>query len=155
MRKKICYVASSGGHLEEILGLEGMDKEYPSLLITEKTKYKPPYWQQNVYYMPQVNRREKLCMLWLAVIFFKSLFLLLRENPDVIITTGALMSIPVCIVARLYGKKVIYIESIARVKTRSATGAFFYKYKVANLFILQWDTLKALYPNAVFGGKLI
>ena len=36
--KKVIFVASSGGHLSEILKLKELFKEYDYLLVTEKTE---------------------------------------------------------------------------------------------------------------------
>ena len=153
MKKKICYVASAGGHLEEILGLEPLRHDYESILITEKTNFKPDVWQNEVYTVPAVNRDEWNFIFKLVVIFFKGLGVLVSQRPHCIISTGALMTVPVCLAAKFLGKRVIYIESIARVRSGSATGKLLYRF--ADLFIVQWETMLDVYPNAVVGGKLI
>ena len=60
--------------------------------------------------------------------------------------------IPSILIAKLFKKKVIYIETFARVNTASKTGRFVYKF--ADLFIVQWEELKKIYPNAVYGGSI-
>ena len=50
------------------------------------------------------------------------------------------------------GKKVIYIESFARVDEPSLTGKLMYH--VADLFIVQWKEMMEFYPNAVYGGGI-
>lgn len=152
-RVKICYAASSGGHLEEILGLAPMKDRYDSFLITEKTKYKPDVWQKNVYMVPAVNRRDSFLFFKLIAIVCAGFYIFLKEKPDVVISTGALMTLPICVSAKLMGKKLIFIESIARVHTGSATGRFLYRY--VDLFIIQWESLRPIYPNAVYKGRLI
>ncbi|WP_191976308.1 hypothetical protein [Limosilactobacillus reuteri] len=48
-------------------------------------------------------------------------------------------------------KKVIYIESFARITTPSLTGKILYHF--ADLFIVQWKELLKVYPKAkYFGG---
>ena len=151
---KICYVASSGGHLSEIMALDGLDADYNSILITEKTQFKPNAWQKRIYTVPAVNRNNKLvCLLKLCVIACIALFVFLKERPDIIISTGALMCCPICLLGKIMGKKFIYIESIARVYSGSATG--FWAYKHADLFLVQWESLLEIYPNAVYAGRLI
>ncbi len=54
--------------------------------------------------------------------------------------------------AKLFGKKLIYIESFARVYDGSKTGKLLYKY--ADLFIVQWESLKEVYPKAIYGGSI-
>lgn len=152
-REKICYAASSGGHLEEILGLLPLREEYDSILITEKTQYNLSVWHSSIFFVPQVNRREPLFPIKLLYIFVRCFFYLLKERPKAIVTTGALMAVPVCLAGKLLDIKIIYIESIARVENASKTGKFIYQF--ADLFIVQWEPLLRIYPNSVLGGRLI
>jgi hypothetical protein len=52
----------------------------------------------------------------------------------------------------MLGKKVIYIESFARIDGPSLTGKLLYK--VADATIIQWPELKRFYPNAIYGGSI-
>lgn len=151
--KKICYVASSGGHLKEIMGLFPLKDKYSSFLITEKTKFKPNSWQNNLYFVPTVDRTDSTYFLGLIIGLIKSFFIFIKEKPDVFVTSGALVAVPIYFIAKLFGNPIIYIESIARVETPSATGKFFYKR--ADLFIVQWEELLKVYPHAILGGTLI
>ena len=155
MRKlKICFAASSGGHLNEVMALKALGDDYDSILITEKTKYKPGAWQKKIYTVPAVNRSNKLiCLLKLCIISCIALFVLCKEKPDMLISTGALMTCPVCLLAKIMGKKFVFIESIARIYSGSATGLW--AYKRADLFLVQWESLKKIYPKAVYTGRLI
>ena len=55
-----------------------------------------------------------------------------------------------CLIGQLFGSKVIYIETFANSKTKSKTGRIVYKF--ADLFIVQWESMLKLYPNAKYGG---
>jgi hypothetical protein len=68
------------------------------------------------------------------------------------VTTGALIALPACLLAKLFKKKVIYIESFARVTDGNRTGKLIYKF--ADLFIYQWEQLASIYPNGVYGGGI-
>ena len=57
--KKICFIASSGGHFEQLMMLKPLMKKYDSLIVTEKTNYSVSNSEFNTYYLHQVNRREK------------------------------------------------------------------------------------------------
>ena len=84
---------------------------------------------------------------------FQSLYHILRERPEVIISTGAGMAIPTMLLGKfLLGSKIIYVESAAAVIEPSRTGQFMYKY--ADLFLIQWDSLKTFYPKAKYVGVL-
>ena len=87
-------------------------------------------------------------MLVILVMFFEQLFIYLLERPDIVITTGAGLVIPMCLIAKFFKKKVIYIESFARINSINKSGKFLYKY--ADLFIVQWQSLLKIYPNAIY-----
>ena len=48
------------------------------------------------------------------------------------------------------GSKIIFIETFANINTKTATGRLVYKF--ADKFIVQWDSMKDIYPNAIDGG---
>ena len=77
---------------------------------------------------------------------------MVREKPDFVVTTGALISFPFCVYAKLMGAKVIYIETFARVKDRSLTGRLVYP--IADLFLVQWESLLQFYPKAKYVGGI-
>ena len=80
----------------------------------------------------------------------KSLYVFLRERPDAVITTGAGVAIPFCFMAKLFGKRLVYIESFCRVQEPSGTGRALYR--IAGLFIVQWEELVDVYgKKAVYG----
>ena len=83
---------------------------------------------------------------------FEQFGIFIKEKPDVIVTTGAAVAIPMCIIGKVFRKKVIYIESYARMTTPNKTGKLIYKF--ADLFIIQWEELRKYYPNAVYGGSI-
>lgn len=150
--KKICFAASSGGHFEQIAMLEPLMNKYDSFVMTEKTEYKAMIKGQKMYYLHQVNRKEKAVIIKLIINSFKSLNILVREKPDVIITTGVLAMIPLCLLGKLFGKKLIYIESFAKVSSPTKTGQFIYKF--ADRFYVQWESMKQFYPNAIYLGGI-
>ncbi|MGG5317332.1 PssD/Cps14F family polysaccharide biosynthesis glycosyltransferase [Enterococcus sp. AZ072] len=150
MKKKICLIASSGGHFEQILMLKKLENKFDIYFVTERTKYTEK--ENAVYYIKQVNRQEKIILLNLIFVFFQSLKIFIKEKPDVVISTGALCVVPTCIIAKLFRCKLIFIESFAKVTTPTLTGKMIYKF--SDLFIVQWEELKEIYPRAVFLGSI-
>ena len=108
--KKICFIASSGGHYEQLLMLKPLMQEFDSFVVTEKTSYGATAKGQKMYYLYQVNRKEKTFILYMLLNALKSLSIFLKERPDVVICTGVLATIPMCLLAKLFGKKLIYID---------------------------------------------
>jgi beta-1,4-N-acetylglucosaminyltransferase len=74
-------------------------------------------------------------------------------RPDVIISTGAFMAIPIFIYGKLFGSKLIYIEITARVYSKSQTGKFLEP--ICDKFIVQWPEMKTVYKSAEYWGTLI
>ena len=57
-----------------------------------------------------------------------------------------------CIMGKIFGSKIIYIETFANRNKKTATGKLIYK--IADLFIVQWEEMLELYPKAVYGGSI-
>lgn len=149
---KILFVASSGGHLEEISQLKRIAAKYDNALVTEKIKFDANNFGNRQYYVPQINRKEILFIPKFVSLFFKARKILKVEKPDIVITTGALICYPFCVLQKKKKRKVIYIESFARVYEPSLTGKLVHKY--ADLFIVQWEDMLNYYPDAVLGGGI-
>ena len=60
--------------------------------------------------------------------------------------------IPLCIIMKLCGKKVFYVESFANVSKGTLTGRLLYKF--ADKFYVQWEDLLKVYPEAEFVGGI-
>ena len=151
-RKKVCFAASSGGHFEQLSMLKRLMDEYDSFIVTEETEYKASIKGKKMYYLHQVNRREWSLPLWMIVNSFKSLIMVVVERPKVIITTGVLAMIPLSLLVKLFGGKLIYIESFAKVSSPTETGKFLYRF--ADQFYVQWEPMKKFYPNAIYLGGI-
>ena len=149
---KIIFAASSGGHLEQLLMLKPLMDKYDSILVTEKTDYAAGRQPIPTVYLQQVNRKEPAMPWYLLVNSFKSLHLILKEKPDVMITTGVLAMIPMALLMKLFGKKLIYIESFAKVKSKNLTGKLLYHF--ADQFYVQWESMLELYPRAICKGGI-
>lgn len=149
---KVCFTASSGGHLEEISRLKSLLEDNDGFVITEKSEFSVINWCERKYLLKQVNRKELAFFPKMIWNLGKSLKVMIKEKPNVIISTGALSTIPVCIIAKIARKKIIYIESFARVDTPSMTGKLMYK--IADLFLVQWEEMLSFYPKAKYVGGI-
>ncbi|MDD3452946.1 MAG: polysaccharide biosynthesis protein [Bacilli bacterium] len=152
--KKVLFISSTGGHLNELLQLKPLFDKYDSYIITEKTKsnlFLKNEYKNKVNYLVY-GTKHKLFIYIFKLIYncFKSLFLYFKIRPKVIITTGAHTAGPMCCIGKIFGSKIIYIETFANINTKTVTGRLIYKF--ADLFIVQWEEMLKLYPNAVYGG---
>ncbi|VVB60007.1 UDP-N-acetylglucosamine--N-acetylmuramyl-(pentapeptide) pyrophosphoryl-undecaprenol N-acetylglucosamine transferase [uncultured archaeon] len=145
---KICLACSAGGHLAELLQVKAAFRGHDTFFVTflrEDSKE-----LKNAYFIEDPRRNP----LRLIKTIFSSLSILKKENPDVILTTGAGVAVPICWLAKIMGKKVAYLESFCRVKEPSLSGKLVYP--IADLFLVQWEGMlskygkKAKYWGAVF-----
>lgn len=152
-KNKICLISSSGGHFEQLLMLRKLSDDYDIFIVTEKTKYNTDDKKIN-YYIPQVNRKEKSFIFKMMLITIKSFFVFLKERPNVIISTGVLATIPMLFIGHIFKRKVIYIESFAKISSPTMTGNLIYKKHIANQFYVQWESMLEFYPNAIYKGGI-
>ena len=150
---KICFAASTGGHFEQLMMLKPLMEKYDSFIITEKTSYSVNKKdERKTYYMNQVNRKEITFIFNMIINTFKSLWIFIKERPDYMITTGVLATIPMALIVKLFGKKLIYLESFAKITSPTMTGKLLYKY--ADRFYVQWEKMLEVYPKAVYKGGI-
>lgn len=149
-KSKICLTSSSGGHLQELMSLKSLNQHYRVFYITEKDQFEKRKLDINSYQVPKIDRKEKNFFIHFLKMSGTIFRILRKENPSVIISTGALATLPVCIFGKILGAKIIYIESFARVKSLSLTGKAVYF--LADKFIVQWPDLEKKYSRATYIG---
>ena len=156
-KKKVLFISSTGGHLEELTQLKSMFDRYEYYLVTEKTK-------SNMSLLKKYPKRVSFLIYGTYTTFLKkitypfkliancfiSLYIYIKVRPKFIVSTGAHTAGPMCLIGKIFGSKIIFIETFANSKTRTKTGRIVYKF--ADLFIVQWKEMLELYPNAVYGG---
>ena len=157
MKKKVLFVSSTGGHLEELMQLKPMFSDYDYHIITEKTKSNlslkkkyPKRVNYLVFGTYTTLGRKLVYPFKLLYNTIKSFILYLMIRPKYIISTGTHTAGPMCLIGHIFGSKVIFIETFANSSSRSRTGNLVYKF--ADLFIVQWESMLEVYPNAVYGG---
>ena len=148
--KKICFISSSGGHLEQIKQLKMVADKYEHYYVLPKNKSTVEF-KEKKYLVGDFYRKNRVQFVFrFAFTAIQKLFVFLKERPDVVITTGAGVVIPTCHYAHFFGKKVIYVESFARMKSLNKTAQLLSRY--SDMFIVQWEELLKIVPNATYGG---
>jgi len=146
---KIGLVCSHGGHLTELLYLLEAFEGHEIFFITyesQRTRVLPhrKYLLDNIGTSP----------LKMGSALLKISGILLKERPEVIVSTGSEIAIPAFYVAKLMRIRTIFIESWCRVTTRSGTGKLVYP--VSDQFLVQWPDLLRLYGSkARYVGAVI
>jgi len=151
--KKICLISSSGGHFEQLLMLKKLSEKHELYIVTEKTKYtSDDKTEIKTYYTKQVNRFEKMFVFKMIYNLIQSSYIFIKEKPDIIISTGALSVIPTFLIGKIFRKKLIFIESFAKTNTPTLTGKLIYQF--SDVFIVQWESMKTVYPKAIYLGSI-
>lgn len=145
----VCVICSAGGHLSEALAAVAEVTAECYFVTYDEPHVRDRLTGREVFYVvdPHISPLLYLKNAW------QSLRILLRKRPKVIVSTGAGIALATCFLAKLAGKKIIFIENGARVTTPSRTGRLIYP--IADLFIVQWKPLLRHYPKAVYGGTLL
>lgn len=144
MNGKICMVGSSGGHLTHLQLLKPFweceerfwvtfDKEDAQSVLANEKVY-------NCYYPTNRNIKNLIKNTWLAYRVLKT------ERPTIIISSGAAVAIPFFYIGKIFGIKTVYIEVFDRIDSPTITGKIVYP--VTDLFIVQWEEMKKVYPKA-------
>lgn len=82
------------------------------------------------------NRSKKISMIYCAISIF---ILLVRERPDIVITTGAAPGYFAARIGKLLGARVVWIDSVANADVMSLSGQKAQRF--ADLWLTQWEHL--------------
>ena len=141
MSKRILAIASGGGHWVQLRRLRpafsGLDVAFASVYPDYSEDVAP----HRFYAFPDVSRFSKRNLIPLL---FRLMNILIKERPQVVITTGSFPGLVTLALAKsLFGAKTIWIDSIANCEQLSTSGS---KAKTfADVYLTQWPHLSA--PN--------
>ena len=154
--KRVLFISSTGGHLNELMQLEKLFDKYDYSIITEKDKstiHLKNKYGSKIHYLLYGTRKNLLKYLFvLPINFFKSIYLFIKIRPKYIVSTGTHTAVPMCYIGKLFGSKIIFIETYANINTKTLSGKLIYP--ISNLFIVQWEEMLKLYPKAIYGGSI-
>jgi beta-1,4-N-acetylglucosaminyltransferase len=148
---KICLVASAGGHITELLKLQNSWQGYETFCITTTdvvAKKLRKYGNVNV--VGECNREHPFRVM---LVLFRCIDIILRQRPDVVISTGAAVGCITCFLGKLFKAKVVWVDSIANVERISLSG-WMVKH-IADLFLVQWPELQNMGRDIEYVGSVI
>ncbi|MDX6750282.1 hypothetical protein SH611_10740 [Geminicoccaceae bacterium 1502E] len=147
-RRRTCWAYSPGGHLAEL------ERATRGILfenrfdVTFKGGRAPSRAPRRVYHVCHPRRSVLRTLLNAA----QALRIVLRERPELVLSTGADVAVPTLLLARLLGARLVYVETAAEIGA-SLSGRLVYPF--ADLFVVQWPEQLARYPRAVLGRGLL
>jgi UDP-N-acetylglucosamine transferase subunit ALG13 len=152
-RLRLCLAASGGGHVRQLLDLEGAWSPHDAYFVTEDTglsrslaERRPTHFVTHVA-LGQGRLGAPLHMI--ASAFrnaAQSARIVLKTRPQVVISTGAGSMFFTLLWARLLGAKIVVIESFARFETMSAFARL--AGPLAHVKVLQSAALSKFWPRA-------
>jgi len=148
----ICLVCSHGGHFDEMMRLSEAFKDDNYFIVTHSSEATKNL--KNAYRI-KFDGWSFIGKILLVRVIIRAAFILLKERPDVIISTGAgEIAVPFCYIGKILGKKIIFIDTLARITTPSGGGKLIYP--IADLFLVQWASLLDKYgKKAKYWGRII
>lgn len=148
---KIALVASAGGHLAQLRTISVAWAGHATFWITTTRVVRDSLSREGcVYVVGECNRRSPLRVL---PVVWRCMCAVLRERPDVVISTGAAAGCLTCFLAKLFGAKVVWVDSITNVKGISLSGRMVRP--IADLFLVQWPDLAEKNRGTEFVGAVI
>jgi len=152
-RKKlrVCLVASAGGHLSQLLKLADSWKGYETFCVTTTDVVREKLQKYGkVYVVGECNREHPFQVI---LVFFKCIKIILSKKPNVIISTGAAPGYLLCLAGKLFGAKIIWIDSIANIDRLSLSGRLILP--LSDLILSQWPEVAKKYKHVEYAGTLI
>ena len=109
--KKVLFISSTGGHFNELLQLKPLFEKYDYHIITEKddmTKAFKEKYKDKISYVLYGTRAHMLKYIFQFIInCFLSVILFIKIRPEYIVTTGTHTAGPICVLGKIFGKKIV------------------------------------------------
>lgn len=143
--------ASAGGHLTQLLQLapcwEGLSPVFVSTLPIVAPELER---RGRTYIIGECNRFHPLRAL---AVVWRALRIILAERPVVVLTTGSLPMAIFAAQAKLFGARIVWIDSITNVERLSLSGRFARRF--ADLCLTQWPHLASVAERIEYAGELV
>jgi UDP-N-acetylglucosamine:LPS N-acetylglucosamine transferase len=148
---RVVLACSSGGHLAQLYQLKPWWSDHERLWVTFRTPDAVSLLKgeaiEDAFHPTTRNIPNLLRNLGLAW------RLLRRYRPDVVISDGAGVSFPFFLVARFLNIATVYLEVFDRIDVPTLSGRLCYP--LSDLFLLQWEEQKNVYPRGIVIGALL
>ena len=148
---RICLAASAGGHISQLLKLAESWDGYETFCVTTTQVVRDKLSRfGEVYVVGECNREHPIRVI---SVLLRCIRIMLRQRPDVVISTGASAGCMLCFLGKMIGAKVVWIDSITNVERLSLSGRMV-RY-IADLFLVQWPELAGRYKRVEFVGTVV
>ena len=151
VREHVLLVASSGGHLAQLLALRPWWYERRRTWVTFGTEdARSQLGGEDAVWAYHPTTRS---LLNLVRNFVLAVLSMRRSRPDVVVSTGAAVAFPFFLVAKVMRVPTVYIEVYDRLDSPTLTGRLCRP--MTDLFCVQWEEQTRFYPHAKVIGSLL
>jgi UDP-N-acetylglucosamine:LPS N-acetylglucosamine transferase len=148
---RAALVASSGGHLAQLHALEPWWRDHDRLWVTfDKPDSRSLLARERVVWAYHPTTRNLVNLVRNAFLAVRTIR---RERPDVVVSDGAGVALPFFLAGKLFGAKTVYVEVYDRIDSRTLTGRLCRPF--TDLFCVQWEEQRRLYPRSELIGTLL
>lgn len=165
------FACNQGGHFSQMMAMKQLFSEYASVLVTDNVHARkdntPALMDIDTieYAMGMARQRDELkkkgapektrlqSIKGYISLFAESRRIWKKYRPIVIITTGSNIAVGLFLYGWLRGSKLIFIETRAKVYSKTVTGKIVGKF--ADKIFVQWPEMNRIYPNAEYCGTLV
>jgi UDP-N-acetylglucosamine:LPS N-acetylglucosamine transferase len=148
---RVLLAASAGGHLRQLHVLQPWwsaherhwvtfdTEDAVTMLAGESTTWAHHPTNRNI---PNLLRN-----------LVKTFGLVRHYRPDVIVSTGAAIAVPLFIWARIFGIRTVFIEVYDRIENPTLTARLVGP--MTDLFLVQWEEQRSFHAGSVVAGQLL
>lgn len=147
---RLLAVASAGGHWIQLCRLRPLFDDFDVLYVTTLRDVAAPSGTRSLRVVPDASRSQpfRLALLWLRLLGMMVLF-----RPQIVVTTGAAPGLVAIQIAKMFGARTVWIDSIANSEKLSMSGVM--AERLASLRLTQWEHLADPARNVQYFGKVI
>jgi UDP-N-acetylglucosamine:LPS N-acetylglucosamine transferase len=147
----VLLVCSTGGHLTQLHQLHSWWEQHDRTWVTfDKADARHLLAGEHVVHAHHPTTRNAKNLVRNVVLAVR----VMRDvRPDIIVSNGAGVAVPFFLLARLFGARTAYIEVYDRIDSRPLTSRLCRPF--TDLFLVQWDEQRSMYPGSVLIGPLL
>lgn len=167
----VMFACNEGGHFAQLMALKDLFIKYDSVILTDNkraNKEIPALKDVKAieFAMAFADKRDELTKdknrklthaSYLSAywnLFRQCLGIWKKYRPKVIISTGSNIAVPLCFIAKIYGSRFVYIETRAKVYSKTISGKIVEHF--ADKIIVQWPEMIDIYKGkAEYYGTLV
>lgn len=163
------FACSEGGHFSQMMALHELFGKYDSVLVTdnfraskkmpelkniERIEFVGGYANARKSHAGSKHSDNRITFFFgYLKLFFQCGKVIRKVRPKVLVSTGSNVAVPLFFLGKLMGTRLVYVESRARVYTKSMTGKLIEG--LCDKVIVQWKEMLNVYKNAEYFGTLV